>query len=131
MTCTRCGSCDIHRSRRSGACDQIQSWVGRYPYRCGACGLRFCATGPYLDTHPAANSTYTAGAQQQHRAPNPAAAASGPEMAFRTDMTKPQAKIVVQAETHEQLNHILLTLDAAINAYGKTTRPENTRASYA
>jgi len=52
-------------------------------------------------------------------------------MAFRTDVAKPQAKIVVQAETHEQLNQILLTLDKAINSYGKTTRPEKTQASYA
>jgi hypothetical protein len=52
-------------------------------------------------------------------------------MAFRADTAKPQAKIVVQAETHEQLNHILLTLDKAINSYGKTTQSENTRASYA
>ncbi len=52
-------------------------------------------------------------------------------MAFRAHSAKPQAKIVVQADTHEQLNHILLTLDKAINAYGKSTQPENSRASYA
>jgi hypothetical protein len=52
-------------------------------------------------------------------------------MAFRAHSAKPQAKIVVQADTHEQLNHILLTLDKAINAYGKSSKPENSRASYA
>jgi hypothetical protein len=52
-------------------------------------------------------------------------------MAFRAHPAKPQAKIVVQAETHEQLNHILLTLDKAINSYGKSAQPENSRASYA
>jgi hypothetical protein len=52
-------------------------------------------------------------------------------MAFRTHPAKPQAKIVVQAETHEQLNRILMTLDDAINSYGKSTRPENARAAYA
>src|SRR5438309_3832038 len=119
MTCMRCGSCDVHRSRRSGACDQMQSWIGRYPYRCQACGFRFRATGRYLDAQPAAKTTYTTGGQQQYRAPKPASPASGPEMAFRTDMAKPQEKIVVQAETHEQLNQILLTLDKAINSYGK------------
>jgi hypothetical protein len=52
-------------------------------------------------------------------------------MAFRAHCAKPQAKIVVQADTHEQLNHILLTLDKAISAYGKSTTPENSRATYA
>ena len=32
---------------------------------------------------------------------------------------------------HEQLNQILLTLDKAINSYGRSARPENSRASYA
>jgi hypothetical protein len=52
-------------------------------------------------------------------------------MAFRAHPAKPHAKIVVQAETHEQLNHILLTLDKALNSYGKSARPEPSRASYA
>jgi hypothetical protein len=52
-------------------------------------------------------------------------------MAFRAHPAKPQAKIVLQAETHEQLDHILLTLDKAINSYGKSAKPESTRASYA
>lgn len=52
-------------------------------------------------------------------------------MAFRADPAKPQAKIVVQAETHEQLNHILLALDKAIHTYEKNARTENASASYA
>src|SRR5437660_4286949 len=115
MTCTRCGSCDVHRSRRSGACDQIQSWMGRYPYRCAACGLRFRATGRYADKRPARQKAQSAGGARS-QAPKASAVSSGPEMAFRAHPAKPQAKIVVQAETHEQLNQILLTLDTAINS---------------
>jgi hypothetical protein len=51
-------------------------------------------------------------------------------MAFRAHSEKPQAKIVVQAETHEQLNHILLALDKAISSYGKSAKPENSRPTY-
>jgi hypothetical protein len=52
-------------------------------------------------------------------------------MAFRAHPAKPQAKILVQAETHEQLNQILLTLDQAINSYGPSARPQYAGASYA
>jgi hypothetical protein len=52
-------------------------------------------------------------------------------MAFRTHPEKPHAKIVVQAESHEQLNHILLALNQAINSYQKTSKKqEQTASSY-
>lgn len=104
--------------------------MGRYPYRCAACGLRFRATGRYANTGPAQQKAHSAGGARSE-APKASTANSGPEMAFRAHPAKPQAKIVVQAETHEQLNHILLTLDKAINSYGQSARPEHTRASYA
>jgi len=136
MTCTRCGSSDVHRSRRSGASDEVQSWFGRYPYRCANCGRRFRATGRYLDRQSAQSSSNASGAHPSggataYQGANAAGTSDGPEMVFRAHPAKPQAKIVVQAETHEQLNHILLTLDKAINSYGKSAKAENGRPSYA
>ncbi len=131
MTCTRCDSSDVNRSRRSGVCDRVQSWFGRYPYRCSGCGQRFRSLGRYADRNPARPNPQQPAAHGHQTAGPTASASSKPEMAFRAHPEKPQAKIVVQAETHEQLNHILLTLDKAIHAYEKTPRPENTRASYA
>lgn len=43
-------------------------------------------------------------------------------MAFRTDAEKPHAKIVVQADSHEQLNHILLALNRAVNSYQNSSQ---------
>jgi hypothetical protein len=50
-------------------------------------------------------------------------------MAFRTDAQKPQAKIVVQAESHEQLNHILLALHQAVSAYQHASQEEERTTS--
>lgn len=52
-------------------------------------------------------------------------------MAFRAHREKPQAKIVVQAESHEQLNHILLALNQAVQSYQQTSkRQEQTASSF-
>ena len=53
----------------------------------------------------------------------------GPAMAFRTDAQRPQAKIVVQAESHEQLNDILLALNQAVSSYEHTSRKQKQTAS--
>jgi Mg2+ and Co2+ transporter CorA len=50
-------------------------------------------------------------------------------MAFRTDAQRPQAKIVVQAESHEQLNDILLALNQAVSSYEHTSRKQKQTAS--
>ena len=42
-------------------------------------------------------------------------------MAFRAQAIRPTAKIVVNAETHEQLNAILLALQRAVTAYDQRT----------
>ena len=52
-----------------------------------------------------------------------------PAMAFRTDAQRPQAKIVVQAESHEQLNHILIALNQAVNSYQHASKREERTAS--
>ena len=38
-------------------------------------------------------------------------------MAFRKHPEKPIAKIVVEADNHDQLNHILLALNRAVSSY--------------
>ena len=43
-------------------------------------------------------------------------------MLFQTHVEKPQAKIVLQADTHEQLNHILIALNRAVNAYQSSSQ---------
>ena len=43
-------------------------------------------------------------------------------MAFRTDSVKPHAKVVISADSHEQLNHILLVLDRAVTSYQRQSQ---------
>ena len=50
-------------------------------------------------------------------------------MAFRTHAQKPQAKIIVQAESHEQLNGILLALNQAVSSYQQTSKEREQTAS--
>lgn len=52
-------------------------------------------------------------------------------MAFRTHGQKPQAEIIVQAESHEQLNDILFALNQAVNSYQQTSeKREQTTYSF-
>lgn len=43
-------------------------------------------------------------------------------MRFRSDAVKPQAKVVIAADSHEQLNDILLALDRAVNFYQRQSQ---------
>ncbi|MBV9306788.1 MAG: hypothetical protein JOZ45_11640 [Acidobacteriaceae bacterium] len=43
-------------------------------------------------------------------------------MAFRMHGQKPQAKIIVQAESHEQLNSILFALNQTVSSYQQTSK---------
>src|SRR3954462_6075870 len=100
-------------------------WFGRWPYRCQHCGLRFRAHQRYAPSPQSHSPT----GNQRNAATN--MAQEGPEMAFRTHREKPQAKIVVQAESHEQLNRILLALNQAVNSYQQTSKKqEQTTSSY-
>ncbi|MBV8072988.1 MAG: hypothetical protein JO270_24015 [Acidobacteriaceae bacterium] len=45
-------------------------------------------------------------------------------MAYRSQATQPIAKIVVRAETHAQLNQILLALQRAVASYDRPVRQE-------
>ncbi len=133
MTCTRCGSDVFSRSRRRGIGDHIRAALGQWPYRCDGCDLRFWAGGrrasgtressklrvgsetvDRLNIHADPGTNFRAFAE--HAAKNQPAP-GGPEMAFRTHEEKPQAKIVLQADSHEQLNHLLLALNRAVMSY--------------
>jgi hypothetical protein len=98
-------------------------WFGCWPYRCEHCGLRFWANKRYTP-HPQGQSQ--TGNTRNKPINN---AKEGPAMAFRTHREKPQAKIVVQAESHEQLNHILLALNQAVNSYQQTSKKQEQTAS--
>ena len=45
---------------------------------------------------------------------------AGRRAVYRTDTVRPQAKIVVQADTHEQLDSVLLALSRAVAAHQQT-----------
>ncbi len=98
-------------------------WFGRWPYRCEHCHLRFWAKGRFAPRSQGQSQTGRVG----HTSTN--TTQKGPEMAFRTHNQKPQAKIVVQAESHEQLNHILLALDRAVQTYQQTSKKQEQTAS--
>jgi len=52
-------------------------------------------------------------------------------MAFRMHGQKPQAKIIVQAESHEQLNSILFAFNQTVSSYQQTSkRREQTTYSF-
>ena len=120
MTCKRCQSSDIERSRRKTVLDQLKAALGWWPYRCDDCGLRFHARGRSLSSPiPEASD----------EVPNYGPSVSfssedGPAMAFRADVLRPQAKIVVSAENYDQLNHILLALDRAVSSYQTQSKQE-------
>ena len=127
MTCKRCGSKNINRSRRRGLIDQLKAALGRWPFRCESCAYRFAAPHRHVvkdetSSHSTAEKRPESGTSYRKHATQ--SAKQGPEMAFRTQGPKPHAKIVLQAETHEQLDQILLALDRAVNAYGPSTRPQ-------
>jgi hypothetical protein len=45
-------------------------------------------------------------------------------MRFRRQKAEPVAQVVIRAETHEQLDHILLALNQAIRSYGAPVAPD-------
>jgi len=107
MICKQCHSKEIDRSRRKGLRDRLGMLIGLWPYRCHSCAFRFYSVerkfGRQKVEAPQAKTT------KQNR--------SGPEMAFRTHGEKPTAAIVVEAESHEQLQQLLTALNGALRSY--------------
>ena len=44
LTCPKCGSSSVRRSRRVNANEMSRMMLGVYPFRCNACGERFWAS---------------------------------------------------------------------------------------
>ena len=116
--------------------DQAKAALGLWPYRCEDCGLRFHARGRSLAeiaARDAAKNKRKAKEETRTRTKDYAQASSEDQaaaMAFRTDSVKPHAKVVISADTHEQLNHILLALDRAVSSYQQQSEqaPQEDRA---
>jgi hypothetical protein len=116
VNCPRCLSDDIHRCRRRGSLDKIRAAFNRWPYYCGDCGLKFHEKG----RHPESENAKTNPTSEKPEA----APAAGPVMAFRKDEVRPQAKVVIEADSHEQLSRILMALDRAVVAYQRQAEAE-------
>jgi hypothetical protein len=82
--------------------------MGWYPYRCGECGERFYAVGRRPGGSPAPQYVDPLIIRPRDF-----------EVAFRADAVKPVAQVMVRADTHAELNQILLTLGRAISSYGR------------
>lgn len=120
MTCPQCGLDDVRRSRRQGWLDSWRSWMGWYPYRCGECGERFYAVGRRPGGSPAPQYVDPLIIRPRDF-----------EVAFRADAVKPVAQVMVRADTHAELNQILLTLGRAISSYGRGGSAKATDAAAA
>jgi len=101
MQCPSCGKSGVGRIRREGVVDQINRCIGRWPYRCFSCNTRFYHRDRWIA--PGREP------RQQTRATPPPAV--------------PTAQIVVKAETHEQLDSLLLALHDAISSH-QSKQPE-------
>jgi hypothetical protein len=114
--CPQCHSTDTARRRRRGILNKIRSTFNSWPYRCLSCGVCFHAnqrqpgydTGPSSRTEPPRAQQAKTSAQQD---------SDGPRVAYRTEPVRPYAKIVLEADTHEQMDAILMALDRAVSMH--------------
>ena len=114
MTCPHCGSGDLRRLPRRNLIDHLRALFNRWPYRCRDCARRF--TGNVRWQEPITGRV--------RRKPA--------DMVSRKASGEPTAQILVRAETHEQLDHILLALNNAVSAYGRAepVRPSATETQH-
>ncbi len=100
----------MRRSRRRGAGDRMQAWLGRYPFRCRACAQRFHVLGRenselvLVEPHKQGDITLL-------QAPD-----GSTEIAFRKTPADPIAQIVVRADSHEHLDQILAALKKELSS---------------
>ena len=109
--CPGCGSTDIARRRRRGILAQVRATFGLWPYRCLDCGKRFLLRQRYPPQQPVTSSTMEPDWGSRDRAQS-----IGFQAEYRTDPMQPIATIVVHADSHDQLDSILLALSRAISA---------------
>jgi hypothetical protein len=109
MHCPGCSGTNIHRSRRNGLFDELRALLGLWPYRCYRCQKRFSLP---LRALPLRQTS---------------AFKDAADVAFRTHDLKPVAQVVVRADSHEQLDQILITLGNALASYNKTAHTEARR----
>lgn len=106
--CPICKSARVRRRRRRSVIDRVRSAVGQWPYVCRACGERFYL-GQRRPSQPADRENKDLRASD--------VGSEGPQLAYRPDPVRPHAKILVQAETQEQLDFVLLALSQAVSAH--------------
>jgi ribosomal protein L44E len=107
IDCPNCHSDAIARIRRRGIVDHIRAYCGRWPYYCRFCGKYFYASQRYPSQRPRHSSEAARRAARE-------SGATGPQMAYRGDPQRPIAKIVIQADSHAQMDEILLALNRAV-----------------
>ena len=108
ILCPGCYSANTARRHRYGLLDNILPWFNRWPYRCLECGRGFHASQRYPSQAP-----YRRGEAEGHLA---STRSTGPQMAYAAMSDRPVAKIVLQADTHCQMNRILQALSWAVES---------------
>jgi hypothetical protein len=99
--CPRCDARDIWRVARSGLRDMFQEYLGRWPWKCRRCGLKF-----HLELRKVPE-----GAPTPRR---PAPAYAPPVAHVAKQETSHTATITVKTETPQQMDMILLALAEAV-----------------
>jgi hypothetical protein len=119
--CPCCHSVDTRRRHRYGPFDYIRAWFNHWPYRCLECGKGFYSSQRY-SSRDACRSAQEGQAASGRRS-------ASPQMAYRTDPGHPLARIVLQADTHAQMNKILLALSQAVQSFASEPLKQTARTT--
>ena len=90
--------------------DNIFASAGYWPYRCQHCSARFRL--PAREYNSA----------DRNRKQEKLVGSAGPEMESYRHPDRPIAKIMIQADSHEQLDRVLLALERAVAQQDKSSR---------
>jgi hypothetical protein len=113
VRCPRCQYGEVVRRHRHGIGDQFRAWIGRWPYYC-----RDCKTFFYAGQR--SRGSDGDGSDARRKEIHQSYAFEGSRFAYQVDSVRPTAKIVVQAESHAQMNEILLALSRAVAGYDRS-----------
>ena len=92
-TCPKCRGA-LHRSHRRGLTDYVRSWWGVVPYRCCECEERVYLSRVSLESKPKDLPAH--------------------DLIIKLDSEKPTARVVIQAETHDDLQQVIHSLNDAL-----------------